>query len=68
MLGFGSLMWSDYRGYISLGMIVLIGIGLCFLASVLILPAVMKVVWGNDREHPRFFKTPMETFQEAPKI
>lgn len=56
MLGFGSLMWSEYRGYIGLGLIVLIGIGLCFFASVVILPAVMKIVWGGKKKHPEFFR------------
>ncbi len=56
ILGFGSLLSSEYRGYIGLGIIVALGIGLCFITSVLILPAIMKIVWGNDKEHPKFFK------------
>jgi len=55
ILGFGSLLSSEYRGYIGLGIIVALGIGLCFITSVLILPAIMKIVWGNDKEHPKFF-------------
>ncbi|UCD93478.1 MAG: MMPL family transporter, partial [Candidatus Zixiibacteriota bacterium] len=55
MLGFGSLMSSDYRGYIGLGLIVTLGIGLCFVTSIVILPAVMKLAWGGKKPHPRFF-------------
>ena len=55
MLGFGSLMSSDYRGYIGLGLIVTLGIGLCFITSVIILPAVMKLAWGGRRQYPKFF-------------
>jgi len=55
MLGFGSLIFSTYRGYIGFGLLVTLGIGLCFVASVLILPAILKIVWGGKKEHPRFF-------------
>lgn len=55
MLGFGSLMTSEFRGYIGLGLIVTIGIGLCFITSIIILPAILKVVWGGKKEHPGFF-------------
>lgn len=57
-LGFGSLMSSDYRGYIGLGLVVTIGIGLCFITSVIILPAILKIVWGGRKDHPKFFTAP----------
>jgi predicted RND superfamily exporter protein len=57
MLGFGSLMSSEYKGYIGLGLIVLMGIGLCFVTSVLVLPAIMKLVWGGKKDHPKFFRS-----------
>ncbi|KPJ60820.1 MAG: hypothetical protein AMJ46_05000 [Latescibacteria bacterium DG_63] len=56
MLGFGSLMSSDYRGYVGLGLIVTMGIGLCFITSVVVLPAILKIVWGGRVEHPGFFR------------
>ncbi len=57
MLGFGSLMSSDYKGYIGLGLVVSIGIGLCFIASVIILPAILKIAWGGRKDYPKFFTT-----------
>jgi len=56
MLCFGSLVSSEYRGYIGLGLIVTIGIGLCFITSVIILPAILKLIWGGKKEHPEFFE------------
>jgi predicted RND superfamily exporter protein len=63
MLGFGSLVSSDYRGYIGLGLVVTIGIGLCFITSVVVLPAVLKLVWGNGTSKPPFENSghPFET-------
>jgi len=55
MLGFGSLVSSEYRGYIGLGLVVSIGIGLCFITSIIILPAIMKIAWGGKKDHPKFF-------------
>ena len=48
-LGFGSLIPSAYRGYGSLGILVTIGIGLCFFMSVILLPAVIKIVWREKK-------------------
>lgn len=42
MLGFGSLIPSAYRGYASLGILVTLGIGLCFFTSIFILPAFLN--------------------------
>lgn len=49
MLGFGSLIPSVYRGYTSLGILITIGIGLCFFTSVVILPAVINIIWSEKR-------------------
>ena len=56
IFGFGSLMSSEYRGYIGLGLIVAIGIGLCFVTSVVILPAILKISWKDNKDYPKFFK------------
>ena len=45
LLAFGSLIPSIYRGYASLGILLCLGIGLCFITSVIILPAVLRLVW-----------------------
>ena len=55
MMGFGSLVSSEYRGYIGLGLLVTLGIGLCFVTSVILLPAILKLVWGGKGEHRWFF-------------
>ncbi|MFC1477173.1 RND family transporter [candidate division KSB1 bacterium] len=54
-LGFGSLIPSSFRGYASLGILVALGIGLCFIMSVILLPSILQLVWGN-KDHPEFFK------------
>ena len=58
LLGFGSLIPSTYRGYGSLGILVSLGIGLCFITSVIVLPAVMKIAWGGKKDNAAFFHTP----------
>ncbi len=44
MLGFGSLIPSSYRGYASLGILVTLGIGMCFIASVFLLPPLLRIL------------------------
>ena len=41
MLAFGSMVFSIWRGYGSLGIALVIGVGACFLTSVLILPGII---------------------------
>jgi predicted RND superfamily exporter protein len=56
MLGFGSLIPSAYRGYASLGILLTLGIGLCFFMSAGLFPVVLKILWGGRKEHPKFFR------------
>lgn len=44
MLGFGSLTFASYRGLGSMGIALFIGVGTCFLATVLVIPAIMGFV------------------------
>ncbi|MFQ6608238.1 MAG: MMPL family transporter [Fidelibacterota bacterium] len=44
MLGFGSLTFATYRGLGSMGSALFIGVGTCFLATVLVIPAIMGIV------------------------
>jgi hopanoid biosynthesis associated RND transporter like protein HpnN len=44
MLAFGSLKFATYRGLGSLGIALFIGVGMCFLASVIILPALLGLM------------------------
>ncbi|MCK5534712.1 MMPL family transporter [bacterium] len=49
MLAFGSLMFSIWRGFASLGAAMFIGVGACFLTTVIILSAIMGLV--EHRKH-----------------
>ena len=50
MLAFGSMMFSAYRGYASLAYALLIGVGACFFATLIILPAIMGLVHRQTGE------------------
>ena len=44
MAGFGSLMTGSYRGWVSLGALLSIGVGSCFVTTVLFLPAIVNLM------------------------
>jgi len=46
MVGFGSLVFAQYRGLATMGGLALLGVGLCLIASLTILPALLKI-WGK---------------------
>ena len=43
MIGFGSMMVADHQGIFSLGLVLTIGVGSCLVASVTIVPAMLKL-------------------------
>jgi uncharacterized protein len=43
MVGFGSMMIADHQGIYSLGLVLTVGVGSCLVASVTIVPAVLKL-------------------------
>ncbi len=43
MCGFGSLMIAEYRGFSSMGSLLMIGVGACFLTTVLILGSLLCI-------------------------
>ncbi|VTR98152.1 MMPL family transporter [Tuwongella immobilis] len=47
MLGFGTLMIGSHRGQSSLGLTLTLGVGCCMLASLLVLPAILR--WLDER-------------------
>lgn len=47
MIAFGSLIFSIYRGFGQLGSALFVGVGACFLATVIILPAI--IYWVDKR-------------------
>ena len=44
MLAFGSLKFATYRGFGSLGLLLFIGVGACFLTSITVLPALLGLM------------------------
>lgn len=48
MAGFGSLMIAKYRGLGSLGVLLVLGVGACFLTTILFLPSVLG--WFENRK------------------
>ncbi|MBN2012495.1 MMPL family transporter [candidate division KSB1 bacterium] len=50
MLGFGSLVFSVYRGFGQLGASLFVGVGACFLTSALILPGILGFVEREQAE------------------
>ena len=48
MLAFGSLVFATYRGLGSMGIALFIGVGTCFLTSLLLLPALIS--WSEKRK------------------
>lgn len=43
IIGFGSLMTADHMGVYSLGLVLSLGVGSCLLASITLLPAMLKL-------------------------
>ncbi len=43
MAGFGSLMISKYRGFIGLGALLFLGVGACFITTVLFMPSIINI-------------------------
>ena len=43
MIGFGSLMIADYQGIYSLGLVLTLGVGCCLMASITVLPSILKL-------------------------
>ncbi len=45
IIGFGSLLASVHQGFFHLGLLVSVGITMCYVASVVFLPALMEFLW-----------------------
>ncbi len=44
MIGFGALLIAFHKGLQSIGLLAVIGIGICFLTSVTVLPAILQIL------------------------
>ncbi len=49
MVGFGALTIAKYRGFISLGALLVFGVGACFITTVLFLPSIINLTLGRER-------------------
>lgn len=49
LLGFGSLALASYRGVREMGLLSIIGVGFCLIASIGFLPAILKI-WSRRRK------------------
>ncbi len=47
MIGFGSLMFYLMRGMASMGLVLFLGVGLCFIVTVTLLPALVSIFEGR---------------------
>jgi predicted RND superfamily exporter protein len=53
MVGFGSLLPAKYRGFTSIGTLLVLGVAACFLTTVIILPSIIALLdRKNKKEKP----------------
>jgi hopanoid biosynthesis associated RND transporter like protein HpnN len=50
MVGFGSLLPAKYRGFTSLGALLVFGVGACFLTTVIILPSIIALIQRRNKK------------------
>ncbi|MCZ6600789.1 MAG: MMPL family transporter [Acidobacteria bacterium] len=50
IVGFGSLIFSSYKGLWSAGLFAILGVGICLLASITLLPALLQIFVVGRRE------------------
>jgi len=49
MIGFGSVGFYEMRGMASFGHVLFMGVGTCFLATIFVLPATMRIFLGGQK-------------------
>jgi hypothetical protein len=50
MAGFGSLMVASYRGWMTLGVLLVLGVGACFVTTVLFLPSIIGLLQQKNKK------------------
>ncbi|MBU1938068.1 MMPL family transporter, partial [bacterium] len=50
MIGFGSIAMYEHRGMASFGKALFMGVGTCFIATVFVLPAILRIVYGRRKD------------------
>lgn len=53
ILGFGSLMISQHRGLVGLGLLLTLGVSCCMVSALVFLPAVLRVLSGRRKKARR---------------
>ncbi|MBI3018715.1 MAG: MMPL family transporter [Deltaproteobacteria bacterium] len=53
MIGFGSLLFAYHKGLQSIGLVAVIGMGLCLITSVTVLPAFLQVLEDRSQKHAK---------------
>ena len=51
MLGFGSMMVAAHQGLVSLGIVLVVGVGSCLFVSLVTLPAILTLFDGKGGQH-----------------
>jgi len=62
MVGFGSMMVASHQGLVSLGVVLVVGVGSCLFVSLVTLPAILTLI--SNREHPAFHTNGSEADDE----
>jgi predicted RND superfamily exporter protein len=52
MVGFGSLTLAEYRGFVSLGSLLVLGVFACFITTVLLLPSIIGIKTRRGNSPP----------------
>ncbi|MDR0522673.1 MAG: MMPL family transporter [Planctomycetaceae bacterium] len=60
IIGFGSMMIASHRGLQSLGRVLVIGVTCCLITSILVLPVILTLWTGRDKDEPISRKLPEE--------
>jgi len=57
MLAFGSMAFSVFRGFASFGLAMFIGVGACFLTTVIILPGIFGLIYKRNNKKEKLKKS-----------
>ncbi len=68
MIGFGSLGFYSMRGIASFGIVLFLGVGLCFVTTIVVLPAVLRVFTGPADETSRQSHAPDAASLETSQV
>ncbi len=64
MIGFGSLGFYTMKGMSSFGIVLFMGVGFCFVTTVVVLPAILRVVYSRSNKNIPELDEKIETEKE----